>query len=89
MSYLHGISNEDNPRPISTTSNYTWQLCHYSRTVRPMKGLAEKEDTYWPRDEAAQLPEMKVAANIRNFLKSGSMPAKPHHTTPTPQGPHQ
>lgn len=44
------------------------------RMVRPMKGLAEKEDTYWPIEVAAQLPEMKVNEKTKNCLMLGSMP---------------
>jgi hypothetical protein len=45
-----------------------------SRMVIPMKGLEEKEETNWPREVAAQLPETKVSAKARNCLKLGSMP---------------
>lgn len=39
-----------------------------------MKGLEEKEETNWPREVAAQLPDTKVSAKARNFLKLGSIP---------------
>lgn len=44
-----------------------------------MKGLEEKDETYWPMEAAAQLLEMKVSAKTVKRIRSGSMPLFSYH----------